>query len=72
MAMWLGGLVLLSRTVLSDPGEEDLLNAIRGFARLSISIFVVTVFSGIMQVYLLDGQKWFQQPQCSSTNRAAG
>lgn len=59
MAMWLGGLVLLSRTVLSDPGEEDLLNAIRGFARLSISIFVVTVFSGIMQVYLLDGQNIF-------------
>ena len=59
MAMWLGGLVLLSRTVLSDPGDEDLLNAVRGFARLSISIFVVTVFSGIMQVYLLDGQNIF-------------
>lgn len=59
MAMWLGGLVLLSRTVLSDPGEEDLLNAIRGFARLSIPIFVVTVFTGIMQVYLLDGQNIF-------------
>ena len=59
MAMWLGGLVLLSRTVLSDPGEEDLLDAIRGFARLSIPIFVVTVFTGIMQVYLLDGQNIF-------------
>lgn len=59
MALWLGGLVLLSRTVLSDPGEEDLLNAIRGFARLSIPIFVVTVFTGVMQVYLLDGQNIF-------------
>ena len=59
MAMWLGGLVLLSRTVLSDPGEVDLLDAIRGFARLSIPIFVVTVFTGIMQVYLLDGQNIF-------------
>lgn len=59
MSMWLGGLVLLSRTVLSDPGDEDLLNAIRGFARLSIPIFVITVFTGIMQVYLLDGVNIF-------------
>lgn len=59
MSMWLGGLVLLSRTVLSDPGEEDLLNAIRGFARLSIPIFIITVFTGIMQVYLLDGLNIF-------------
>lgn len=59
MSMWLGGLVLLSRTVLSDPGEEDLLEAVRGFARLSIPIFVVTVFTGIMQVYLLDGLNIF-------------
>lgn len=59
MSMWLGGLVLLSRTVLSNPGEEDLLDAIRGFARLSIPIFVITVFTGIMQVYLLDGLNIF-------------
>lgn len=59
MSMWLGGLVLLSRTVLSNPGEKDLLDAIRGFARLSIPIFVITVFTGIMQVYLLDGLNIF-------------
>jgi len=59
MSLWLGGLVLLSRTVLSGPGEEDLLNAIRGFARLSIPIFIVTVFTGIMQVYVLDGLNIF-------------
>jgi copper transport protein len=59
MSMWLGGLILLSRTVLSNPGDEDLLDAIRGFARLSIPIFVVTVFTGIMQVYLLDGLNIF-------------
>lgn len=59
MSLWLGGLVLLSRTVLSNPGEEDLLVAIRGFARLSVPIFAVTVFTGIMQVYLLDGLNIF-------------
>lgn len=59
MSMWVGGLVLLSRTVLSNPGDEDLLNAIRGFARLSVPIFVVTVFTGVMQVYLLDGLNIF-------------
>ena len=59
MSMWLGGLVLLSRTVLSNPGEKDLLDAIRGFARLSIPIFVITVFTGVMQVYLLDGLNIF-------------
>lgn len=59
MSIWLGGLVLLSRTVLSNPGEEDLLDAIRGFARLSIPIFIITVFTGIMQMYLLDGLNIF-------------
>lgn len=59
MSMWIGGLVLLSRTVLSNPGEEDLLDAVRDFARLSIPIFAITVFTGIMQVYLLDGLNIF-------------
>ena len=59
MAVWLGGLVLLSRAVLTDPGEEDLLNAVRGFAKFSVPIFAVTVLTGAMQIYLLDGANIF-------------
>ena len=35
MAVWLGGLILLARVVLAGPGEEDLVHAVRGFARIS-------------------------------------
>jgi copper transport protein len=52
--MWLGGLLLLSRTVLNAPGEADLLNAVRGFTRISVSLIVVAIVTGVMQVYLLD------------------
>ena len=35
MAVWLGGVVLLSRVVLAGPGEEDLVHAVRGFGRIA-------------------------------------
>ena len=35
MAVWFGGLILLARVVLAGPGEEDLVHAVRGFARIS-------------------------------------
>ena len=54
IGMWLGGLLLLSRTVLNAPGDADLLNAVRGFTRISVSLIVVAIVTGVMQVYLLD------------------
>ena len=54
IGMWLGGLLLLSRTVLNAPGEADLLNAVRGFARISTILILVSIGTGVMQVYLLD------------------
>jgi putative copper export protein/methionine-rich copper-binding protein CopC len=54
IGMWLGGLLLLSRTVLNAPGEADLLNAVRGFTRISVTLIVVAAVTGLMQVYLLD------------------
>ena len=54
IGMWLGGLLLLSRTVLNAPGEADLLNAVRGFARISTILVLVSIGTGVMQVYLLD------------------
>ena len=54
MAVWIGGLVLLTRVVLAGPGEEDLVHAVRGFARIATPALMVTVFTGIIQFAQLD------------------
>ena len=59
MAVWVGGLVLLSRVVLAGPGEEDLVHAVRGFGRISGPAIVITVVSGLIQLYRLDGGSLF-------------
>ena len=52
--MWLGGLILLARVVLAGPGEEDLVHAVRGFARISTPALSVTILTGFIQMYRLD------------------
>jgi copper transport protein len=59
VAVWLGGVVLLARVVLSGPGEEDLVHAVRGFGRISTIAIVVTVVTGIAQLVRLDGGALF-------------
>jgi copper transport protein len=59
MAVWFGGAVLLARVVLAGPGEEDLVHAVRGFGRLSNPAIVITLFSGLIQLYRLDGGELF-------------
>jgi len=54
MAVWLGGLILLARVVLAGPGEEDLVHAVRGFARISTPALLITIFTGFIQMYRLD------------------
>ncbi len=54
MAIWFGGLVLLTRVVLAGPGENDLVHAVRGFFKISAIAIVVTVVSGVVQTYRLD------------------
>jgi copper transport protein len=54
MAVWLGGVVLLSRVVLAGPGEEDLVHAVRGFGRIATPALVVTVITGAIQTWRLD------------------
>jgi len=54
MAVWLGGLVLLTRVVLAGPGEEDLVHAVRGFARISTPAMWATVATGAVQLFRLD------------------
>ena len=54
MAVWLGGLVLLTRVVLAGPGEEDLVHAVRGFARIANPALWATVVTGAIQLFQLD------------------
>lgn len=54
MSLWFGGLMLLARVVLSGPGEEDLVHAVRGFKRISPIVLVLTVVSGLAIAYQLD------------------
>jgi copper transport protein len=59
MAVWLGGVILLARVVLSGPGEEDLVHAVRGFGRISILAIIVTIVTGFGQMFRLDGGDLF-------------
>jgi copper transport protein len=54
MGVWLGGLLLLNRVVLAGPGDEDLVHAVRGFARLSQPAWIVTVVTGLLLAFQLD------------------
>ena len=59
VAYWIGGLLLLSRVVLIGPGTSDLTSAVRGFSQYAVYAFVVTTFTGLLQIYLLDGSSIF-------------
>jgi copper transport protein len=54
MSVWFGGLVLLWRVVLAGPGEEDLVHAVRGFARLANMALWATVGTGAVLLFQLD------------------
>ena len=54
MAVWLGGLLLLTRVVLAGPGDEDLVHAVRGFARLATPALWATVITGAILLFRLD------------------
>ena len=54
MAVWLGGLLLLSRVVLAGPGDADLVHAVRGFGRYVTPAWIITVATGLVQLYRLD------------------
>jgi copper transport protein len=54
ISVWFGGLILLARVVLAGPGDEDLVHAVRGFAKLSNPAIIVTVLSGFVQTFRLD------------------
>lgn len=55
VSIWLGGLLLLVRTVLIGPGDQDLVHAVRGFSRISGPAIVLAIVSGFIQLLHLDG-----------------
>ncbi len=59
ISVWFGGVVLLARVVLAGPGEEDLVHAVHGFGRVSNPAIVVTVVSGLVQLYRQVGGELF-------------
>jgi putative copper export protein len=58
-AIWFGGVVLVARVVLAGPGDDDLVQAVRGFSRLSVPAILVTVGTGVLQVIRLVGGSLF-------------
>jgi copper transport protein len=54
MAVWLGGVFLLSRVVLAGPGDDDLVHAVRGFSRMVVPAWGLTLLTGLFQLYRLD------------------
>ncbi|CAN5484770.1 copper resistance protein CopC [soil metagenome] len=59
MAVWLGGAVFVARIVLAGSGDEDLVHAVRGFSRLSLPALLITVITGLVQLFRLDGGELF-------------
>jgi copper transport protein len=60
MSVWIGGVILLARVVLSGPGDEDLVHAVRGFGRVSTPAIAVTIATGVVQMIRLDGGALFE------------
>jgi copper transport protein len=55
IGLWLGGMILLVRTVLTGPGDSDLVQAVLGFTKISGPLMVVGAITGFIQMLLLDG-----------------
>ena len=62
MAVWLGGVIFVSRIVLAGSGEEDLVHATRGFNRIATPALAITVITGLVQLVRLDGGELFSEP----------
>ena len=50
-----GSLALVWRVVLFGPGDTDLVQALKGWARVSVLLTIGIALTGVVQVYRLDG-----------------
>ena len=53
--VWVGSLAIVWRVVLFGPGDTDLVQALKGWARIATLLTVAIVLTGVIQVYRLDG-----------------
>lgn len=53
--VWVGGALLVSRVILAGPGDEDLLQALRGWCRLATPVMLGIIGTGAVQVWRLNG-----------------
>ena len=58
-AVWVGGVALVARVVLAGPGDDDLVQAVRGFSRISLPAILGTIITGVIQLIRLDGGSLF-------------
>lgn len=58
-AVWFGGALMVARVVVAGPGDDDLVQAVRGFNRLSIPAMLVTLGTGVAQLLRLSGGALF-------------
>ncbi len=54
-AVWFGGALMVARVVVAGPGDEDLVHAVRGFNRISPAAIVLTVVTGVLQMFRIVG-----------------
>jgi len=55
IAMWVGSISIIWRVILHGPGDVDLVEALRGWSRLATPMTIGIVFSGVIQVWRIDG-----------------
>lgn len=54
-AMWVGSIAIIWRVILHGPGDIDLVEALRGWARLATPLTIGIVSTGVFQVWRIDG-----------------
>ena len=55
IAMWVGSITMIWRVILHGPGDVDLVDALRGWARLATPLTIGIVLTGVFQVWRIDG-----------------
>jgi len=55
VAVWVGSIAIIWRIVLHGPGTVDLVDALRGWARIATPVTIGIVGTGLIQVWRIDG-----------------
>ena len=53
--LWVGSIGMVWRVVLYGPGDQDLVHALRGWAKVATPLHIGIIVTGVMQVWRLDG-----------------